>query len=799
MTKPKKNAAKDDFFLATAWTGESQISAVAVAPEVPPNSRAQVGAAADGGTAAKLDTPDAKGGKMEPGPRGEKIDGKDDKAPLPKFSLSAYNGGPMKLGGYYYPVVIDGTGVRFAANPLPIYAGGHPSENATPEELMECLAGMGICACSNGRITATGDITGKTKTIESMLTHVRNGVKFQNSVHGRPVEMTFIRAGETAIVNGQTITGPASVARQSVIDHIAILPLGADTSTTAHIAATGAAGERNMEFAAWLKANYGMDQVAFDAMPDQGKATIKAAYESAGQIPATKPNEEPAKIAASAPSADDVIKAQNAAIAANAERIAKIGELAKDFPAINAQAIRENWTIEKTENAVLKAERDNLTSGTFGASMVNTGNAAKTKAYAPRVLEAATLLSCGYNADSLAKDRKYGADVLNLVDDFTRLERSRVVTPSKLARICARFGGVNLPDGHGDDFWSEALASDRICPRGGERISASYGPMSAEFSTISLPTALSNVMNKFLLDAYLSVDPNDADPEGGVAWKQFTRVSSVQDFKPHYRVRMVASVLLQRLRKGGEIEHGTVGEQSYMLTADTKAIMLGLTRKDLINDDQSILSTLPTHFGIGAAETVASDIYTALIAGLQSDGSTAFFTASAITTEGNKMGANLTSSAALSFSTLEAARARFATQTKPNGQPAGILGRVLLVPPGLVGLAKQLCESDLLIASLSTGGNARGTPGNNNLKGLQKPVSSAYLATLSGGSATTWYLSAPATAPAYPVEIGFLNGTEVPVIERAEADFNRLGIGFRTFLDYGVALGEPRSIQKQTA
>ena len=66
-------------------------------------------------------------------------------------------------------------------------------------------------------------------------------------------------------------------------------------------------------------------------------------------------------------------------------------------------------------------------------------------------------------------------------------------------------------------------------------------------------------------------------------------------------------------------------------------------------------------------------------------------------------------------------------------------------------------------------------------------------------TATDWYLLAAATSPAYAIEIGFLNGTEVPIIERAEADFARLGIQFRTFLDYGVALGEPRAAQKQTA
>jgi hypothetical protein len=683
---------------------------------------------------------------------------------------------------------------------MPIYV-GHPAEDAPASEMMEALVGQGNCVCKDGKISAEGNVTGDSKTVRLMLDHARKGFKFQNSVHGRPTEMTFIRAGDSSTVNGRVVYGPASVARQSVIDHIAILPLGADTTTSAHIAAKNAAGEKNMEKFAWIKAQYGIDEAAFTALPDAAKAKISAEFEASLTA---KPAEKAIAATGSVADTDNIIKAQNTAISANLKRVSDINALdgASDHPAIVAQAVSENWSAEKTENAIIKAQREMLTKNSL--KVKNAGGASGTAEFSaafPRVLEAAILLSCGYNGD-LSKDRRFGEKTVNMTDDFFRGQRTRVLTPSTIARIVARHAGVDLPDGHGDDFWSEALAHEAICPRGGQRL------ISAEFSSISLPVALSNVMNKFMLDAYLSVDPNDADPQGGVAWKQFTRVSSVQDFKPHYRIRMVANLLLQRLLKGGEIQHGVIGEQSYMLTADTKAVMLGLTRRDLINDDQSVLSSLPTHFGIGAAETVANDIYATLLGNLQSDGSTAFFTATDITAEGNKMKLNLTASAGLSFANLEASRARFASQTKTNGQPAGIRGTVLLTSPVNVGVSKQLCESDLLIASLSAGGNGRGAPGANTLKGLQKPVSSAYLAngainSMTGATvsatATDWYLLAAATSPAYAVEIGFLNGAEVPVIERAEADFNRLGISFRTFMDYGVAMSEPRAAQKQTA
>ena len=48
-----------------------------------------------------------------------------------------------------------------------------------------------------------------------------------------------------------------------------------------------------------------------------------------------------------------------------------------------------------------------------------------------------------------------------------------------------------------------------------------------------------------------------------------------------------------------------------------------------------------------------------------------------------------------------------------------------------------------------------------------------------------WYLFAnPNVLPAF--EIVFLNGRRVPVIERIKAQPNMLGMGFRSFFDFGL-------------
>ena len=73
-------------------------------------------------------------------------------------------------------------------------------------------------------------------------------------------------------------------------------------------------------------------------------------------------------------------------------------------------------------------------------------------------------------------------------------------------------------------------------------------------------------------------------------------------------------------------------------------------------------------------------------------------------------------------------------------------------------------------------------------------VSSAYLSNsaYTNNSATAFFLLCNPTR-LHLLEVGFLNGQEMPVIERAETDFDTLGIQFRAFFDFGVGTGEYRA------
>ena len=63
-------------------------------------------------------------------------------------------------------------------------------------------------------------------------------------------------------------------------------------------------------------------------------------------------------------------------------------------------------------------------------------------------------------------------------------------------------------------------------------------------------------------------------------------------------------------------------------------------------------------------------------------------------------------------------------------------------------------------------------------------------AVYANNSSTGFYLFAnPAILAAF--EIVFLNGRRTPVIERGDAPFNQLGMGFRGYFDFGIREQDP--------
>ena len=133
---------------------------------------------------------------------------------------------------------------------------------------------------------------------------------------------------------------------------------------------------------------------------------------------------------------------------------------------------------------------------------------------------------------------------------------------------------------------------------------------------------------------------------------------------------------------------------------------------------------------------------------------------------------------------LTAAEVMFGEQTKPNGRPLGVPARLLLVPTALKVPAEMLMSS-MNLNETTTANKPK--PQSNPHVGKFQVVSSVYLnnAAFSGYSPKAWYLLAdPNRLPA--IEVAFLGGVDRPTVERADADFNTLGIQFRGYIDFGV-------------
>lgn len=293
------------------------------------------------------------------------------------------------------------------------------------------------------------------------------------------------------------------------------------------------------------------------------------------------------------------------------------------------------------------------------------------------------------------------------------------------------------------------------------KAAGSWGPSTGG----GLSGVLSNVANKFLREGFQFVE---------TVWRDISSRRNVTDFKQVSTYSLTGGMTYEKVPPGGEIKHATLGAETYTNQVDTRGRMIGLDRRDLINDDLGALTGVSRRLGRGAASSLNRDFWTVFL------NNSSFFTS-------GRNNVSTGAGSALSLAGLDAANQKFVMQTDPDGEPMGVMPKILLVPPALEATAMQLM-SDILIS-----GNTTATGNRNPWGGRFIVRSSAYMqnTALTGNSSAAWYLLAdPNDVPV--IEVAFLNGIESPTVETAEADFAMLGIAMRAFLDYGIAFQEYR-------
>ncbi|MHC4879811.1 MAG: phage major capsid protein, partial [Planctomycetota bacterium] len=272
----------------------------------------------------------------------------------------------------------------------------------------------------------------------------------------------------------------------------------------------------------------------------------------------------------------------------------------------------------------------------------------------------------------------------------------------------------------------------------------------AAYSTVDVSGILSNVANKFLLDGFFSVERT---------WRNICAVRNVSDFKTVTSYRLVGKDQYELVAPGGELKHGTLGEETYSNKADTYGLVLSIDRRDIINDDLGAITTVPRKLGRGSGLKINDVFWTTFLA------NSTFFKAA---NNNYVTGADT----ALSIDGLTKAEVTFMDQVDSDGKPVGMMPALLLVPTALSAIGSQLFKS---LELRDTTANAK-FPVANPHQGKFRVEVSRYLANAqyTGNSAKAWYLLADPNDLPF-IEVAFLNGQESPTIETADADFNQLG------------------------
>lgn len=498
-----------------------------------------------------------------------------------------------------------------------------------------------------------------------------------------------------------------------------------------------------MDFNQWCAAN-GFDP---EALTDQQRATLQAQWRASQKPADPKPDPEPdPKRPAATESLDDILAAtrrENERREAITGLVAKYladnpGQLATLEP-IGRLAIEGKWDVQRADLELLRASRG------AGPHVYATSQPDLTN----EVVEAAVCRAGGLDDEALAKD--YGDRTMTAVDRRFR----RGIGLQQVLGLCARQNGFR---GDVRSDLRDALMAAFHGPAAG-------GLMAVGPSTLAISGILSNTAQKFLRDAFMAVD---------TAWRRVGAIGSVSDFKTVTSYSLTGDLQYEKVAPGGELKHGTLGNETYTNRADTYGKLLAIDRRDWKNDDLGAFTKAAKRLGRGGALKV-NDVFWAEF---MADAST-FWTAG----RGNYDDGTDT---AFGADGLTAADVIWQAKTDPDGKPLGVAAKILLTPPAHRIPAKRLMNSQQVMKDSDLGSD-------NPHAGMYEPVCTPYLANSSytGYSALAWYLLAdPNELPV--IEIVFLDGMEMPTIETAEMEAGRLGVVLQAYHDFGVEKQEYR-------
>ncbi len=586
------------------------------------------------------------------------------------------------------------------------------------------------------KVVLAGVLSAKTPHRDEVAESALAGYSWEGSIEASLSRPRLLAAGKSATVNGRSVSGPLYIFGKSVLTDLAFVSHGADGGNQVTIAASAAKEETMNEFDKYI-VKLGLDPETITA---ETRAELQIAFD-AKHGDTKKPTGSFASLAAEA---------------------RKEHERQESIKQMGLQACRENPMyadkIEQLVEAALESKADpdkfelELLRGS--RSIAGQFNSRMARKDDPKVIEAAICMASGLPN----LEKHYSEQTLDAVD---RSGLANGFSIQQMLMQAAHANGYSCRPG------------ERIHP-GNLRSILSYAlpPAGMEarlgFSTAALPGILGEVANKQILAGYMEDDQT---------WREIAEVKPVSNFYTQNHYRMLDSLEYEEVGSGGEIPHGTLGQETYTTAAKTYGKMLGLTRTQIINDDLGAFNDIRTRLGRGAAKKFNNVFWTAFI------NNSSFFTAALTNYISGSTTTLLTDGVGLGL-----AVAAFRQMTTPTADGLKRVGidfnaTKVLVPPELETAARinYVNNNAGQVVSAATSPNI--------YAGMYRPVVQWRLSNSSytGYSTTAWYLFGDAIKP---MVVTLLNGNPAPKVESTDADFDTLGILFRGYHDFGCDKSE---------
>ena len=372
----------------------------------------------------------------------------------PRFSITAYTGGLMRVSSWADPVVLDLKGMELPKGAVPVLK-NHDDNQIVGHADAEVTARM---------LKLQGVVSGAGEAAREVVESAKKGFPWRASVGARAVATEYVSAGVKVEVNGMGFAGPLSVVRRSQLGEVSFVPMGADRSATATVAARSPdEGDMTMTFEKWLEAK----GFKADELSEEQKSTLMAAWKAESDPPA-----DAVKTVAAQPAAlVDPVADVRAASTVEQKRILGITKACTSFTGkvdavklaeIQVKAIEEGWDEMHAENELLKAQMPKPPKAM----------ASRDAGIGPKVLEAAVRLG-GVEANAVV-EKAYPADVLE------RAYPLRGIGIKQLIALSCELGGKSAP--------SASAPVERF--------------IEAAFSTAELTNLLGAVANKVAMQSY---------------------------------------------------------------------------------------------------------------------------------------------------------------------------------------------------------------------------------------------------------------------------------------------------------